>query len=586
MTSFKRFWLFGLIALALVVVAVACGEDATPTPTATTAPPTATPTTAPGVPTPTPTRPAPTASPTPTVDILDVQPAGTAVAAFIGIAGSSGEKIEPGSQLGNSLSLYAGEMYDWFVYTGNDGSPSKELGALSDWVMSPDGKKWTFTMRKGMRWHDGEPVTSADAVFSIERYGQEDAICFSCGFVRANVTSAVALGDLALEVNFKTPDIFFPEVVLIPIQGDAPILPKHHWEAVGGAAGFTDNPMGSGPMKFVDRKIGQFIEFEANEGYWNKWRIPGFKVIRKIVVPESTTRLALVERGDADMALMSPQDIQSIKNAGLRIMGPQDQWFTVLFFCQSWDPAFATNRLEVRKAITLAMDRKALSDIAYPGEAGSSIDLPFSPSQEGYRTDLEPYPFDPVEARRIVQAEGLEGLEIIMPQYDFGVEPALPVLQEAAAAMLEEVGFSPRLIPLDFGSIFGDLFDGTLEGPVQIHPYLWSTTAKFDSSLKLTFASHEAGGSVSCFPDLVELDRRYNELIGELDQAKRIGLAQDITAWLGDQYPYIPISIKNEIWATGPRIGEWLPSNGVPINKMLETLKPVGDPRIGLDPFK
>ena len=591
----KRLFYLAVAAVALLIVACG-GDDATATPTATTAAPTSTPTTAPptatatptattvpGAPTSTPTATAPP-SPTPALgDVPAFTPAGTAVAAFIGL---STEKVEPSQEPENTYSTYAGEMVDWFVEIDQNGLVTKELGALEDWVMAPDGKKWTFTLRKGLRWHDGQPVTSADAVFSMELYGAAESVCSMCTSIQNNVSSTVAIDEYVWEMTFIEADQFFPTVAMVPLQGDIPIMPKHWYEQVGGPTGFTDNPMGSGPMKFVDRRIGEFIEFEANLDYWNKWRIPGFSILRKIGVPEATSRLALVETGEADLALLGPQNIQDIKDAGLRIMGPKDQWVTYISYCQGWDPTFASHNIEVRKAITLALDRAALSEIAYPGEGGRPIDWVHSESQEGYLDTLEPYPFDPVEARRIIQENNLEGLEIIMPQYDFGIEPALPILQEAAAAMLEGVGFSPKLVPLDFASLIDDIQQGKLDGPVQLHPYLWSTTSTFDSNLRILMIDRLDGGNIMCFPDTENLGPRFINMIGELDRDKRIAIAEEANQWMTDIYGYIPISIKNEIWAAGPRVGEWLPSKGVPLYKQLHTLKPVGDPRIGLDPFK
>ena len=590
----KKLFYLAIAAVALLIVACG-GDDATSTPTATTAAPTSTPTTAPptatatptattvpGAPTSTPTATAPP-SPTPAFgDVPAFTPAGTVVAAFINFGP---EILEPGREPENAYSFYAGEMMEWFVNINNNGAVVKELGALEDWQLSADGKKWTFTLRKGMVWHDGEPVTSDDALFSMERYGAPDAVCTGCTSVQNNVESVVAIDNYVWEMNFIQPDQFFPTVAMAPLQGDIPILPRHHWDKVGGTAGFEEDPLGAGPMKYVDRRIGEFVEFEAFDDYWNKWRIPGFKILRKLAVPEATSRLALVETGDADLALLGPQNIDDITNAGLRIMGPRDQWVTYISFAQAWDPAFASNDINVRKAITLALDREALAEIAYPGDGGSPYDQLHTPAQEGFLENVDPYPFDPTEARRIIQENNLEGLEIVMPQYDFGVEPALPVLQEAAAAMLAGVGFSPKLVPLDFASLIDNIQQGKIDGPVQLQPYLWSTTATFDSNLRILFVDREDGGNIQAFPDLEGLGTRFFDMLGTLDRDARLVVSVEASQWMHDIYGYIPIAIKNEIWAVGPRVGEWLPARGVPIYKMMQTLKPVGDSRIGLDPF-
>ena len=121
---------------------------------------------------------------------------------------------------------------------------------------------------------------------------------------------------------------------------------------------------------------------------------------------------------------------------------------------------------------------------------------------------------------------------------------------------------------------------------MQLHPYLWSTASTFDSNLRILMLDRKDGGNIMCFPDREGLGTRFFNMIGELDRDKRIAIAEEANQWMRDIYGYIPITLKNEIWAAGPRVGEWLPSKGVPLYKQLHTLKPVGDARIGLDPFK
>lgn len=584
---------------ALVLLLAACGGDKAAEPSAAAAPKPAAEAPAEAAAAPTPTQapivqpdpvvyekeesPSATAEPTASSDMIDlVTPAGTAVAAYIGLGT---EKTEPSQEPENVYSSYIGEMVDWFTDIDQNGRVTRDLGALEDWYLSPDGHTWTFTLRHGLIWHDGVPVTSDDALFSMELYGAPESVCTGCTSIQNNVSGYKAVDDYVWTLTFIEPDFFFPTSAMVPLQGDIPLMPRHHYAAVGGPTGFTNDPMGSGPMKFVSRSVGEYIELEANENYWNKWRIPGFKTLRKIAVPEATSRLALVETGEVQLAIMGPQNIDDIKNAGLRIMGPKDQWVTYISWAQAWDPSFASYDIEVRKAITHALDRSLLSQIAYPGEGGRPVDWVHGKSQEGY-AEFAGYPYDPEDSKRIIAENGLEGLEIIMYQYDFGLEPALPVLQEAAAAMLESVGFSPKLIPVDFATIIDDIQQGNLDGPVQLQPYLWSTSATFDSNLRILFLDRLDGGNIQAFPDIEGLGPRFFDMVGEADSVKRQAIAVEAATWMYDIYGYIPIAIKNEIWAVGPSVGEWLPSNGVPLYKQMHTLKPVGDPRIGHDPYK
>jgi ABC-type transport system substrate-binding protein len=108
-----------------------------------------------------------------------------------------------------------------------------------------------------------------------------------------------------------------------PLEGDLQILPKHHFETEG-PLGFEEKPLGSAPWKFVKRKVGQFIEFEANLNHWNPERIPGFAKLRMVLVPESRTRVSMLRRGNSDLISLEPQDVEPLKKDGYQIIGPRD----------------------------------------------------------------------------------------------------------------------------------------------------------------------------------------------------------------------------------------------------------------------
>jgi len=544
--------LFYLAIAAIAILIVACGEDATATPTRA---PTATPTTAAAAPTPTPTS-------------GPVQPVGTLTAAVPTFAA---EVLAPGVQ-DNANARYWGPIYDFFVGVDEDGLQSNALGALKDWQMSPDGKVWTLTLRSGMRWHDGEEVTAVDGKFSMERYAKPDATCAMCGVVGANLDFAETVDKYVFKVHFKKADQFLDKA-LMPLQGDLPILPKHHWEKVGDREGVNrDNAIGSGPFRFVERRIGDFIEYESNTDYWNPDRTPTYKTLRQILIPEESSRLALVKVGDADMALMTEQLISEIKAAGLRIMGAQDTWITFLGFAQSWDPNFATNDIRVRKAMALAIDRKALVETVFPGGAAKPMDFVVSPLQEGFIPDLEPFPYDPVEARRLLKESGHEGLEVVMFLYSFANALETPLVHKTAAAFLTEAGFKPKLITRDFVTFAPDLFAGTMQGPAQLGQWNWLSSSTLTNNLRVLMVSHDAGGSVSVFADRELIDGLFAEYNATLDETQRIEVAKRINRAMHDSFAYIPIAFKNEIWVVSPKIESYRPPKGTGIHTMFETV--------------
>ena len=499
-------------------------------------------------------------------------PAKTADTVVVALPTFGRETMDPGVAINNDITYY-GPMYDWFVGVTPDGQFSKNEGALKDWKMSPDGKTWTLTLRSGMRWHDGREITAEDGKFSMERYAAADGACTVCGALKDYLESAKVVDKYTFVVQFKQANQFFLNA-LAPMQGDTPILPQHYWKQVGGSEGFIKKPLGSGPWKFVDRKLGQYVEYEANPDFWNKSRVPAFKRLRIVLAPEGSSRLALVQRGDADIAMMDPSLAPDIRQAGLRIMGPRDVQIQFVAFLQSWDPAFATNKLEVRKAMNLAIDMDALVKAIYPDGTGKRAASVMPPLMEGFDPTLKAYPYDPQEARRLLKSVGMEGLKVTLYQYTFAQGPEYPRIQETIAAYLEAAGFKPSLVPVDYTAIRPRVVGGKLDPPAVLGTFFMVNGSSLDNNLRILVISHKVGGRVAGFWDPKTMDDLNEKYLGTLEAGARQKVARQINRQLHETYGFIPIAVINHVWAVNPRIGSWQPTHGTPFWLKYETLKP------------
>jgi peptide/nickel transport system substrate-binding protein len=481
------------------------------------------------------------------------------------------ETMDPGVAINNDITYY-GPMYDWFVGVTRDGHFSKDEGALRDWKMSPDGKTWTLTLRSGMRWHDGREITAEDGKFTMERYAAADAACTICGTIKDYLESATVADKYTFVVRFRRPNQFFLNA-LAPMQGDVPILPQHYWKQIGGSEGFVRKPLGSGPWKFVDRKLGQYVEYEANPDFWNKSRVPAFKRLRIVLAPEGSSRLALVQRGDADIAMMDPSLAPDIRRAGLRIMGPRNVQIQFVAFLQSWDPAFASHKLEVRKAMNLAIDMDALVKAIYPEGTGRRAVSVMPPLMEGYDPTLKPYPYDPREARRLLKSVGLEGLSVTLYQYTFAQGPEYPRIQETIAAYLEAAGFKPNLVPVDYPAIRPRVVAGKLDPPAALGTFFMVNGSSLDTNLQILVISHTVGGRVAGFWDAKTMDDLNDRYLGALVASARGKIALQINQYIHETYGFIPVAVIDHVWAVNPRIGSWQPTDGTPFWLKYETLK-------------
>ena len=244
--------------------------------------------------------------------------------------------------------------------------------------------------------------------------------------MRANRERVEVVDRSTVRLYLKQADTGIP-VVFGPLEGNFMVLPKHYYEKVG-AAGFENAPLGSGPWKFVKREIGQYIEYEANPSYWNPARIPGFAILRMMLVPESRTCVAMLKRGEAELISLEPQDVVPLKKEGYKILGPKDAGTTALLFYRSYAPAFLTHKLEFRKALILGVDWDAVVKAFYPPEVGErqSGGAPlFSRVTLGYDPEIPPYPYNPEEAKRLLKAAGYAGEKITFWTFFFTASPKI-----------------------------------------------------------------------------------------------------------------------------------------------------------------
>jgi peptide/nickel transport system substrate-binding protein len=160
--------------------------------------------------------------------------------------------------------------------------------------VSPDGLTWTFKIRKGVKFHNGDPLTAADVAFSIQRFGSKESTNPWSPYLLKNNESIQARDDDTVVYKALKPE--WP--LKVPFA-ETRILPKAYFERVG-QDGFRAQPVGSGPYKFVSWTPKTRFEMEANTEYWGDVR-PAFAKAVETLVPEESTRVAQLERGEADI---------------------------------------------------------------------------------------------------------------------------------------------------------------------------------------------------------------------------------------------------------------------------------------------
>ncbi|MBI1728726.1 MAG: ABC transporter substrate-binding protein, partial [Candidatus Rokubacteria bacterium] len=222
------------------------------------------------------------------------------------------------------------------------------------WSVSKDGLVYEFVLRKGARFHNGDPVTAEDVKFSFERYRGT-----ASKTLRERVAAVETPDPSRVRLRLKRP---WPDFLTFyaSATGAGWIVPKKYVEKVGDE-GFKKAPVGAGPYKFVSFTPGVELVFEAFEQYWRK--TPSVKRLVFRVIPDESTRLAALKRGEVDIVYSVRGELaeELQRTAGLTLKPAVIQAPFWLYFPEQWDPKSPWHDRRVRLAASLAIDRPTIN---------------------------------------------------------------------------------------------------------------------------------------------------------------------------------------------------------------------------------
>jgi len=498
----------------------------------------------------------------------------------VAITSFQSENLDPALGLTTDR-YYQGHSYDYLVGTSEAGKLEPERGLALSWTASPDAKVYTFTLRQGVTWHDGKPLTADDVVFSFkERYKAKDTICTFCSAIKSNVVDVKALDPRTVEFQLKNPDVTFLGVVSSR-DGDLPVLPRHNFQAKPDGSGYkmAGNPVGTGPWKFKSWAHGESITFTANTGYWDKSRVPDYAELTVIKRPEAATRLAMVRRGEADMAFIDAGQAREASGAGLKIMGIEGASLTVVSLGGCDKKEMACSNVDFRKAMFLAIDMDAIVKRLFPAGTGvrfaSSV---FAPVALGYSPDVKPYPYDPEESKRILQRLRYDGKPIKLWEAVLSNSPETPEILQLIASYFNAVGLKTEITPIEQARLYRDV---VMQEPqkwdpafaAHVHVNVPFPRPFVTQNIRVSFISRKAGGVLAYYPDYEFADKAYAQILQattlkDLDEELR-----KFNRATHEAYGFYPVVARALAFAVNPKIRGWSPGK-YGLAWHLETVKP------------
>ena len=449
------------------------------------------------------------------------------------------------------LTLYA--LHDALVkpMPGNPWAPS----LAESWTASNDGLTYEFMLRKGVRFHNGEPVTPEDVKFSFERYKGGGATT-----LKARVAAVEIVDAQRVRFRMKQPWPDFMTFYATPATSAGWIVPKKYVERVGDD-GFKRAPVGAGPYRFVSFNPGVELVVEAYEGYWRK--IPAVKRVVIKSVPDESTRLVMLKRGETDIAygLRGPdaEEVKRTSGLALKVILPTvSQW---LVFTQQWDPKSPWADRRVRLAVNLAIDRKGFSDAEYLGHGRVAPSI--IPRDFEFYWPAPTYAHDPARARQLLAEAGYpKGFDAVEVATDavFGPEA------ETVINGLQAIGIRARLRPMERASFYKADQEKQFKYLVRVGSGAAGNAATRIEAFVITGGIRSYGG----YPDI---DALFRDQAAEMDKKRREGLLHKIQQLMYERAMFAPIVEQPALTGVGPRMAEVPTITGHPFVSPYEDLK-------------
>ena len=430
--------------------------------------------------------------------------------------------------------LYA--LHDALVkpMPGNPMAPS----LAESWNASPDGLVYEFVLRKGVKFHNGEPVTAEDVKFSFERYRGTAA-----GSFKARIAAVEVVDAQRIRFRFKQPWPDFMTFYGTPATGAGWVVPKKYVEQVGDD-GFKKHPIGAGPYKFVSFMPGVELVLEANEQYWRK--VPSVKRLIFKVITEESTRLAALKRGEVDIVYSIRGELaEELKRTpGLSLKPtiiPGSFW---VVFPDQWDAKSPWHDRRVRLAANLAIDRNAINQAETLGF--SKITWSVIPSTFESFWQPPAYPYDAGKAKQLLAEAGYpNGFDA----GEFFCDSSYSNVAEAVVNYLKGVGIRTQSRPLERAAFFAQYREKKLKNVIL------SGSAAFGNAATRLEAFIAAGGAYvyGSYPDI---DGLFGEQAAETDRKKREAILHRIQQLVHEKAMLAPIWELAFLNGVGPRVAE------------------------------
>lgn len=421
------------------------------------------------------------------------------------------------------------------LFVVNQETNEVEGQICESWEQTSD-TSYTFKIREGIKFHDGEELTAEDVKFSLDRAANSSSVSYVADFM--DVVTVV--DDYTVEVTLDAP--YAPALRNLSVPFTA-IVPKHIVET--DEENWLLNPVGSGPYKFVEWKQGDSVKLEAFEDYYAG--APATKNLVMKVIPEAAQRTIALETGEIDIAYdILVNDIEKVaENEDLTLFDAPS--LTCYYISMNMNAAPFDNKL-VRQAINYAIDRELLVETIACG-SGQAADAIVAPAVFGY-ADPGDYEYNPEKARELLAEAGYaDGFDTTLWVNDnqTRVEAC-----QAIQFMLMDVGINCEIEIMEFGTFI----EQTSAGEHDMAYFGWVTSTK-DADYtyySLEHSSQQGAPGNRTFVNDETVDALVEKGRTTTDEEERLAAYTELTEYLFDLANNAPVYYSNITAATNAKV--------------------------------
>ncbi len=410
-------------------------------------------------------------------------------------------------------------------------------GLAESWSVSKDGLVYEFVVRKGARFHNGDPVTAEDVKFSFERYRGT-----ASRTLKERVAAVDAPDPSRVRFRLKQP---WPDFLTFyaSATGAGWIVPKKYVEKVGDE-GFKKAPVGAGPYKFVSFNPGVELVVEAFDQYWRK--TPSVKRLVFRVISDEATRLAALKRGEVDIVYSVRGELaeELQRTPGLTLKPTVIQGTFWVYFPDQWDSKSPWHDRRLRLATSLAIDRPSINQALTLGH--SRINGSIIPSTFDFFWPPPPPVFNATRAKQLLAEAGYPN------GFDAGeyfCDSSYANLGEAVANNLQAVGIRVKLRPIERAAFFSGYSEKKFKNLIQ-----GASGAFGNAATRLE--AFVANGGAYVYGSYPDLDGLFQEQAGEMDRKRREAVLHRMQQLIHEKIVYAPIWELAFLNGVGPRVQE------------------------------